>query len=301
MFSAASFALHQRRRRPYSPLFGRAAVLKKEWLIRSRVERFSEILSKSLDSSAAVDLTAYYRALTVDVISNYAFGKSTEMLEKPLEESEAIFDRIRATWRQFSLVQISPLVHKAWRAYITFCVHVLIPLGLHSRDPNASSGRAVLQVEIERLVDFAVTQETSSGSKSSTDEITHKPALNEVMRSSKLDPRDATKAHFMANGSTLYVAGSDTTAANLGVGSFHILANKDVLERLKSEIKTVWPDASSEIPAWTTLERLEYLQACVQETKRISLGVSRPFPRVNHVADMRYKDYVIPKGTTISM
>lgn len=60
-----------------------------------------------------------------------------------------------------------------------------------------------------------------------------------------------------------------------------------------------FPD-SSITPEFLELEKLPYLQACIQEALRLSYGLSARNPRT-YEADMRYREWNIPKGTVVGM
>ena len=81
---------------------------------------------------------------------------------------------------------------------------------------------------------------------------------------------------------------------------FHVLANAEILAKLNEELVSAIPDAN-EIPLWTTLEKLPYLHAVIQESLRLSLGVLARLPRKNMKSPMMYKDWEIPKGQLVGM
>jgi cytochrome P450 len=67
-----------------------------------------------------------------------------------------------------------------------------------------------------------------------------------------------TREELIAEAITLLTAGSGTVGNVAIVGVFHVLNNKPILERLVSELHTVWPDLDSGVK-YTTLEKLPYL------------------------------------------
>jgi len=95
-------------------------------------------------------------------------------------------------------------------------------------------------------------------------------------------------------------AGQQTTAHFLKTVSYHILANEGVHSRLKAELKEAIPNPAS-IPPLAQLERLPYLHAVVLEGHRVSYGVVGRLQRISPDQPLRYKDWVIPAGTPVSM
>jgi cytochrome P450 len=96
-------------------------------------------------------------------------------------------------------------------------------------------------------------------------------------------------------------AGLVTTAWALTNAVYYLLANPEMLEKLRTELFEAIPDLSApDAFAYQKLERLPYLHGCVREGIRLSHGVSCRIPRIYDVP-MQYGDYVIPPGFPIAM
>lgn len=95
-------------------------------------------------------------------------------------------------------------------------------------------------------------------------------------------------------------AGLETTAWALTTTSYHIINNPPILKKLRAELEEAIPDPAAQ-PDLVYLERLPYLSACIQEGIRLSYGVSSRNPRISPDKPTRYKDWVIPAGTPVSM
>jgi len=89
----------------------------------------------------------------------------------------------------------------------------------------------------------------------------------------------------------------------LTVGSYHVVANLEILGKLRRELKDAGITATtpSDQLEWWKLERLPYLFGCVHEAIRLAHGISTRSPRVAPDTELVYKDYVIPRGTPVSM
>lgn len=100
----------------------------------------------------------------------------------------------------------------------------------------------------------------------------------------------------------LVAAGVETTAFALCVGIFHIVNTPQIYSRLKNELFDSLPEGDSKIPSLLQLEKLPYLKACIQESLRLSYGISARNPRRHPNRDLNYNgQYIIPKGTKVSM
>jgi len=111
---------------------------------------------------------------------------------------------------------------------------------------------------------------------------------------------EKTLERLADEGQTVIAAGQQTTAHFLKTVSYHILANEGVYSRLKAELKEAIPNPAS-IPPLAQLERLPYLHAVVLEGHRVSYGVVSRLERISPDKPLRYKDWVIPAGTPVSM
>lgn len=127
--------------------------------------------------------------------------------------------------------------------------------------------------------------------------------LTELPRNNKLPPAERTEDVVFINAVMLVSAGLETTGHVLETATLHLNLpeNAHMLGRLKGELAAAWPDKEAAIPAWNTLEDLPYLQAVIKESLRLALGVAARLSRMNHRQAMRYRSWVIPPGTEVSM
>ena len=103
-------------------------------------------------------------------------------------------------------------------------------------------------------------------------------------------------------------AGTETTSWALAVITYHLLTKPELLVKLRAELSTVIDDPL-QLPAWTTLEKLPYLGAVLQEGLRLSYGVSARTARVPTQENLVYRgefdkkpvEYVIPQGFAVGM
>lgn len=124
------------------------------------------------------------------------------------------------------------------------------------------------------------------------------------MLNSELPPQEKSTARLCDDGQVTVVAGTLTTAWALSVAIFYLLSQPDTLGRLKDELKTALPDPSQQVPL-AVLEQLPYLTACIQESLRLSYGVSCRLQRICPDEVLIFNDgkvdWTIPPGTPVSM
>lgn len=74
---------HRMRRAPLNPYFSKRSVAKLEPMIKSVVEKLCARLRGFQQSKEPVNLRHAFAALTMDVVTDYAFAKSTNCLDQP--------------------------------------------------------------------------------------------------------------------------------------------------------------------------------------------------------------------------
>jgi cytochrome P450 len=74
---------------------------------------------------------------------------------------------------------------------------------------------------------------------------------------------------------TLLFAGTDTTSLVLMHGSFYILKLPNVYQKLKEELRAIWPDLHAEVPpSLNELEKLPFLVRITHRHFRLETGFS---------------------------
>lgn len=99
-------------------------------------------------------------------------------------------------------------------------------------------------------------------------------------------------------------AGSETTGSSLEAIAYHVLANPEVLQRLKRELaNAVSKSGAIEEPLthYEIVHSLPFLTAVINEGLRIANSVSGRLARSNPRTACTYKSYTLPPSTVISM
>lgn len=156
------------------------------------------------------------------------------------------------------------------------------------------------------LQDIAVqVKEVMAQSTSEKKSSTHPTVFQEIL-DSKLPAHEKTILRLAQDGGAVVGAGTVTTAWAITVAVFYLVSQADTLSRLKSELLTALPDPSKR-PSLSYLEQLPYLSAVIQESLRLSYGVSSRLQRIAPDEAITYIDpdsakiWRIPAGTPVSM
>ena len=102
-FTAGPAEIHRPRRARLDPFFSRRNVLNLEHLVQARSQKLLKIMTSRFSRDEAVDLHHAFRSVSVDVISDYAFGESYELLSRDDlgREFFALTGGIGPTWWVF--------------------------------------------------------------------------------------------------------------------------------------------------------------------------------------------------------
>ena len=82
-FTTPSNELHRIRRSGLNHFFSRKVVIDLEDVVQSKVTKLTALVRKTLRTGQSIDLHHGLRAVSIDVITDYAFGKSYDLLDTP--------------------------------------------------------------------------------------------------------------------------------------------------------------------------------------------------------------------------
>ncbi|KAK5096990.1 hypothetical protein LTR70_002207 [Exophiala xenobiotica] len=275
---------HRLRRAPLNPFFSKRSVTKLEPMIKSAVEKLCTRLRGFQQTKEPVNLRHAFAALTMDVITDYAFAKSYNCLDEP---------GFAPIWPE-AIDSVSEQSHINKQFPWLLPVMRLMPLWLVAR----------LNPHIMRLISFQIDlakQVSKVMEENNVDSGTsgHQTIFQELVRTSELPPEEKRLRHLVDEGQSVVAAGQVTTTHYLNTTAYHVLANPEILSKLKAELGVAMPNES--LLPLQKLEQLPYLSAVVNEGYRISYGVTHRLQRVSPDAPLIYHDSVIPAGTPVSM
>ncbi|KIK65683.1 hypothetical protein GYMLUDRAFT_159069 [Collybiopsis luxurians FD-317 M1] len=272
------------RRNLLASSFSRQAVMKLEYTIQSKVDQLIAIIQKHYNSpDTSVKISAAYRSLTTDVITDYCFANSTDTLADPNFSHpivQSTRDRIKRAW-----VQI----------YFPFIIHLV-----------TSAPRTLV---LWFFPSFTTYMEMKTRYERQIDSFLNDPeALSTVGRETVyhhlLEPKDPelrpSRASLIHEAFILVSAGSDTVGHACTVGTYYALKDRLISSKLAEELKEAWPEGGRPLN-FTALEKLPYLTAFIKEALRMSIGVIHPLPRIVGQKTPEIFGLRIPPGTIVEM
>jgi cytochrome P450 len=108
-FGTLSNELHRVRRGALNPLFSKKAVLQLEGVVQSKVERLMHSADQKLAGGESVDFYHGSRALSVDIITDYAFDNCYNQLDTP-DFAVGFFNMLRELLPRGWFLQAFPLL-----------------------------------------------------------------------------------------------------------------------------------------------------------------------------------------------
>lgn len=274
-----------------STYFSQGNVRKLEPVVLERVQKLCDRLEQYRNDDLPVNLSNAFRCLATDVVTYFAFPKPKSMLDSP--DFSKDFTRL--------LRDVSSLMTWQRHLKIVFPIMMSIPDSLTLRMDSTGASRQMIEYQRSYLDQSSL----AVGRQGKSLEGSQRSVLDAIASSSLLSAKDKTAARVADEAQLIVGAGTETTGATLAVLVYYVLANPAIRERLKAELSSV-SSGSQQLMDIKTLEKAEYLQACITEALRVASPVSGRLPRVNPRADMAYTDpngktYRFPKGTVMSM
>ncbi|RDW56886.1 hypothetical protein BP5796_12953 [Coleophoma crateriformis] len=276
-FTAGPNEVHKLRRARLDPFFSRRNVIKMEYLVQSRAAKLLHIMSSKFSAGAAVDLHHAFRSISVDVISDYAFGESYSLLDRDDlgREFFELTGGIGPTWWVF----------QQWPALQAFALS--LPLSVAKAMSKPLKQQAHSQV-------LEVKAKLDAGQK------VDKPCIFEAL----LEPADGyqipTPDQIKDEAYAILNAASDTTGNAMTVTAYNVLSNPEIYRTLTEELKTAFPNKDQPLE-FSKLEKLPYLTGAIKEGLRLSFGVPGRMPRVVPEPGAKFNDYYIPAGSFVSL
>ncbi|KAG7291092.1 hypothetical protein NEMBOFW57_001102 [Staphylotrichum longicolle] len=234
---------HAQDKRLISHAFSRANIVLHQEFIYTKAAYLMDRIAQRVKDGQTIPLFPAFRCLTLDTISEFAFGKTTGALQSEKFESE-IFEAIDKATDSVPFFQHFPILREGlrWASYYKLAAvpNGFLELGQKAEEAFKEMNTTETWTMFKNML--------SSAAKSST----------------VLD-----KEHLISEAIVMLVAGTDTTASALALSLNHLLQQPEVYRKLQDEVRTVMPTVDSR-PAVEELDALPFLDACIKEGLRIS-------------------------------
>ncbi|KAL8834369.1 MAG: hypothetical protein Q9170_003779 [Blastenia crenularia] len=289
MFTTPSNELHRLRRSELNPFFSRKVVLDLEDIVQEKAQRLIDLLQEALASGKALDAYHGFRAVSIDVITDYAFGQSYGLLDQ-VDLGKEFFDLMQrlgpAAWIFRQWPWLKPVVMMMPEGAISFLSR---PMGF-VRDLQKHCRQQIREVIARRIKETA-SNETNPNTR---------PTIFSSLLPAGDDILNSTIDTIADEAYTVLTAAADTTGNAMTTITHYVLSDPKIYGKLHSELKTAFPDEAKPL-RYQSLERLPYLSNVIKEGLRLSFGVPGRLPRVVPDNEAIFHGYTLPLGTVVSM
>ncbi|KAL8889763.1 MAG: hypothetical protein Q9215_003005 [Flavoplaca cf. flavocitrina] len=281
-FTTETHELHRLLRSPYTPFFSRKSISDMSGFITDRLDTLCRRITGSKKQGVPMPLGLGFVALTTDVTSNHALGDCFHLLERDDLGSE------------YHHLMLGFIQGGHFIKHLTYIYNFM----------QALPGPVLLWLRPSLRLAITMMKKMQSDAQSIIDDIRGErrepiPGLYLSVIQSRLEWQDNLAETIAREGMSLLIAGSETTAMTLSLITYHLLANPDMLAKLREALEQTIPDPNS-LPSLTQLEAIPYLYACIQEGLRLAYGTSNRLARVSRTA-IKYREWEIPAGVPIGM
>jgi cytochrome P450 len=280
------------RRGAVSSYFSAGHVRKYEPMVLFQISKLIDRLQRCNSNDEVVNLADAYRCLTIDIVTSFSIPEPRKMLD--LEDFGRGFNGLM---RDFSKVIT---LQRHMKVVVPFLE--LIPDSLMVAMDSSGSSKQIL--EFRRSFQKAASQ--AFGRKGKPPPGQEPSILDTLYGAPELAQKDKAMKYFVEEAMNITGAGTETTAATLGLLTYHVLSDRKVFNQLMAELSPLAHD-DTRLMGLRILENLPYLQGCINEALRLSNPVTGRLPRLNPRAPTTYatpdgkSTYVFPPNTVMSM
>ena len=270
--------------------------------IHEKVDKLINRFEEAQKAGSVLHLELDFAALTADVITDYCYGWSYGYLDSgKVARSNDLVDAVNGLMVMFHINRFFPFLITVFRNSPPAMVRWLQPhmadlFDLKTRLRQQASD--TLQKQSLRKVDNS-----------------DRSNVFDALTSLDVPAQERTLDRLEDESALLLGAGTETTARAITVSMFYLIQNKEIMRKLRIELKTVLQMPRSKA-SWSDLEKLPYLVSLhldlvivsgllmffqtgvVNEGLRLSHGMTSRLARISPNEPMFYKGWTIPTGVS---
>lgn len=284
MFAIVRNDDHARHRALLNPFFSRRSVLAQEALVRAKVAKLLARIAEDSQRGVATEIWAGFRAISVDVISEYAFGpgRCWDFLDKA--DFGIWYNHLARTLAPMMYVfRVAPWLQRPMQGMPVWLAKALNPIVAGMLE----------MVEVTRLDVERVVRDIADGVRPERETIFHTVLDGERLKEHGVEVPSVQ--HMVDESFGFLGAASETVGNAMSMCAFHVLYNPEIHQRLRRELVQAFPDPNK--MGFLALEKLPYMTAVVKEGLRLAFGVLHPLPRVAPTT-VEFNGRVLPKGVS---
>jgi cytochrome P450 len=235
-----------------------------------------------------INMHRAYASTTLDIIMEYSLAQCYDTISAP-QFRNVVLVSLEETAGAVWLIKHFPFV---------FTVSQMLPEWIMVKLSPSTLGALKMKKTCERLADEVLSKPTETLHNASHEIIYHHLITSDSARRSEMPSRERLSHEARA----LLGAGSETVATACTVGTFHVVNDRAIWTRLRTELDEARKENGKEVTdnlGYEVLQKLPYLTAVIKEMLRLSYGLVTPLPRVVEPGDSFIAGYEVPKGVRI--
>lgn len=265
---------HRRMRRQLAHAFSDGALAEQETVVTQYVDLLLDRLTERCGKT--IDIVRWFNFTSFDIIGELAYSESFHSLS-----SNGYHPWVLSTFGLIKSLALRSFLcnYRLLFQFVDALPLVISPVAAFTTIRGYASEKAVARLKM----DEQARQDHS-----------HKDFLSYMLRDTKDGGRGMSDVEIVTSTPTVIVAGSETTATTLSGLVFNLHRNPEARRVLLEEVRGTF--AREEEINMKSAAKLQYLQACLNETLRIYPPVPETAPRQSPGAQLN-GDY-IPKGVS---
>jgi cytochrome P450 len=263
------------RAKAVAPLFSMVSLRQGRGVIYGIVDQWVQQMQQGANTGKPVNVLNLTRALAVDAVTAYLFGKSYGGLDGQVEERRAVTDEMKGLSAS-GMVNSFVAVGRYW--YLPGWAFNTLAWLEEKIYPDWEVFNSISTVD--KFVEEIVEQTVGDSGKVSSYQ-------------ARLLQAGITESEVKAQCKDLMFAGTDSTGMNLATIVFMLTKHTEKYELLRKEL------AESK-PTDDEVQALPYLRGVIKEGLRISMANPSRLPRVVPLGGWTFKDTYFPPGTEVS-
>ncbi|KAI9149656.1 Trichothecene C-4 hydroxylase [Paramyrothecium foliicola] len=265
---------HDRYRKAMSHAFSPRGLQEQEPIVKGYLDMLIDRLKHVAEKGEKTDMVQWYNFTLFDIIGDLAFGQSFGGLR-----DQVLHFSISFTFEAFKL--LTYLEAGARYPLLLKLLELFTPKSIiEARDRKEEHAEATVKQRLE------------NGSMHGRGD------FMDAMLRNRGKPQGLNDKELVANASTLITAGSETTATILCGVTYWLLRSPDIYEKVVQEVRSAY-NSESEIQMSTTITKLPFTVACIQEAFRLYPPVPSCLQRVTPETGItRISGYDIPPNLT---
>jgi cytochrome P450 len=246
MFTTVSNDLHRIRRAPLERFFSRKAILEMEDIVKDKVNKLCRTIRENCEAGRPTDVGAAFRAVSIDVITEYAFDNCWNHLDDA-DFGDWYTEAVRGTSIMWYNFQQFPFLTKPMMS---------LPQRVgRAMDPMMGDWFDCINRTTDYVMGVKLAHENGVKPKRRT--IFHDLLDSDV---SMTDQALAGEALGFCN------AAAETAGSAMEMTTYQVCTNPEIYKRLREELCAAFPDPDTINLA--ALEKLPYLTGVVKEGLR---------------------------------